>query len=57
MTSQLINKNCKVFLKNKFCYTGAIISLDNVSVTVKCETGLVEINRDEISTIIEVPTQ
>lgn len=53
MTSQLIDKYCKVFLKNKFCYSGVIISDDDVAVVVKTYKGIVSINRDEISTIVE----
>ena len=53
MTQELLNKKCKVFLKNKFCYTGIIISDDTVSVVIKTDRGIVSINRDEVSTIVE----
>ena len=54
MTSQLINKYCKIFLKNKFCYSGIIISDNDIVVEIKTDRGnIVSVNRDEVSTIVE----
>ena len=54
MTSQLINKYWKVFLKNKFCYEGVILSEDNIAIEIKTNRGnIVSVNRDEVSTIVE----
>lgn len=53
MTSLLINKHCKIFLKNKFCYSGTIISDDDLVVVIKTNRGIVSINKDEVSTICE----
>ena len=50
--SNFVGKRCKVFLKNKQCYTGSIKNVDSVSVSLKDKFQLdVVISLSDISLI------
>ena len=52
--TQLLNKKVKIFLKNQHCYTGEILSITEKNILLLDKFNLhIDINRDEISTIVE----
>ena len=49
-----LNKRVKLFLKNKFCYTGVVISIDNNSLLLRDKFNQnIIFNVESISTIYE----